>query len=172
MSTITSQTLYPTLAHDDSYAPESRVWVYVAARPLTDTEAGQAQTALDAFARRWTSHNQALLARAEVFHNQIIVLMADETRSTGVGGCSIDSSVHFLEALGRELGVDLFDRMQFGWVDNGRIRIAPRAEAAEAVQSGAITADTPMLNTLAATRRDLVENWLAPFGKSWHRRVL
>ena len=109
-------TLTPLLAHDPAFAPESRVWVYMINRPLADTEAFSAQKVLDAFAREWTAHNQALQAKAEVFQNQFVILMVDETRA-GTSGCSIDKSVHFLEGLGQELGVDFFERMRFAWVE-------------------------------------------------------
>ena len=161
----------PALAGDTAFAPESRVWVYTAARPLTDAEAAAAQQELDAFARQWTAHNQALQAKAEVFQNQYIILMVDETRA-GASGCSIDKSVHFLENLGQRLGVDLFERMRFAWLENGTLHFADRAEFAALVGEGRIATDTPVVNSLARTRQDLEKKWLLPFGESWHRRLV
>jgi len=161
----------PALARDTAFAPESRVWVYTAARPLTDAEAAMAQQALDAFARQWTAHNQALQARAEVFQNQYIILMVDETRA-GASGCSIDKSVHFLENLGQQLDVDLFERMRFAWMENETLHFADRGEFAALVRAGRIATDTPVVNSLAQTREDLAKKWLLPFGESWHRRLV
>ncbi len=163
--------LSPTLAHNATFAPESRVWVYTTNRPLADTEVFSAQQSLDAFTRQWTAHNQALLAKAEVFQNQFVILMVDETRA-GASGCSIDKSVHFLEGLGQELGVDFFERMRFAWVENAEMRSADRAEFAAQVGNGRISDETLVVNTLAQTKRDLEEKWLLPFGKSWHRRLV
>ncbi len=168
---MTTSTHTPALAHDPAFAPESRVWVYTAGRPLTDAEVIAAQQALDVFTRQWTAHNEALQAKAEVFQNQYIILMVDETHA-GASGCSIDKSVHFLENLGRQLDVDLFERMRFAWMENGTMRFAGRAEFAALVGEGRITPDTPVVNSLAQTRHDLAQKWLLPFGESWHRRLV
>jgi len=173
MTATAPATLTPSLAHDPAFAPESRVWVYTANRPLTDAEVLSAQQALNAFARQWTAHNQALQAKAEVFQNQFVILMVDESRDFGsASGCSIDKSVHFLERLGQELGADFFERMRFAWVENGELLFADRAEFAANVGSGRIGEETLTVNTLAQTKRDLEEKWLLPFGKSWHRRLV
>lgn len=164
-------TLTPALAFDANFSPESRVWVYTANRSLTDAESSAAQRSLDAFVRQWTAHDQALQAKAEVFQNQFVILVVDETRA-GASGCSIDKSVHFLEALGQQLNVDLFERMRFAWTDNNTMRFADRAEFTSHVGNGLITDGTPVVNTLVQTKKDLGEQWLVPFGKSWHRRLV
>ena len=164
--------MLPQLAHAHQYAPESRIWVYTSDRRLSDTEVQQVQEALHTFTRDWTAHNQALKATAEVFENQCIILMVDESQA-GASGCSIDKSVHFLEALGRHIGADFFERMRFGWADeNGSIHFVNRPELSAARQSGVVTDRTPMLNTLVQNRQELLEKWLLPFGESWHRRVV
>lgn len=164
-------TLTPSLAHDPAFAPESRVWVYTANRRLTDAEVFSAQQALDAFARQWTAHDQALLAKAEVFQNQFVILIVDESRA-GASGCSIDKSVHFLEGLGQKLGVDFFERMRFAWAEHNEMFFADRAEFAAQVGSGRISEETYVVNTLAQAKQDLADKWLVPFGKSWHRRLV
>lgn len=164
-------TLTPHLAHDAAFSPESRVWIYTTNRPLTETEVLAAQQALDIFARQWTAHNQALQAKAEVFQNQFVILMVDETRA-GASGCSIDKSVHFLEGLGQEIGVDFFERMRFAWVEDGEMKFADRAEFSSKVAAGKISEETLVVNTLAQTKQDLDDKWLVPFGKSWHRRLV
>ena len=168
---MTTFSTTPTLAHDPAFAPESRVWIYTADRPLTEVEVITAQTALDTFSRQWTAHNQALQAKAEVFHNQYVILMVDETRA-GASGCSIDKSVHFLEHLGQQLGVDLFERMRFAWVENETLHFAGRTEFTALVAEGRITRDTLVVNTLAQTKEELEQRWLLPFGTSWHRRLV
>lgn len=171
MTATSTETLYPTLASLAGYAPESRVWVYAANRPLTDSEAQYVHDALRDFARQWTAHNHALKAIAEVFQNRFILLMVDETQA-GASGCSIDKSIHVLEALGHQLGVDLFDRMRFAWVENDTLQFADRAGLLAAVEQAVVQPDTPMVNTLVQTKRDLQEKWLVPFAQSWHRRII
>ena len=162
--------LIPNLAAAPDFSPDSRVWVYMASRPLTAEENAFAQAQLNTFVRQWTAHNQDLHAAAEVFENQFLLLMVDETNA-GASGCSIDKSVRFLEQLGQHLGVDLFERMLFGWVDGEHIRVADRTAFSNLVRATDIAADTRVVNTLVQNKKELVEKWLVPYGESWHRRM-
>ena len=162
---------YPALTHDTSLSPETRLWIYTASRPLTVAEAEVAQLQLENFVRSWTAHNQALRAQAELFDNQFLILAVDESRA-GASGCSIDKSVHFLEQLGEQLGLDWFGRMRFGWLNTeGQLQVADRSEFAALLQAGAITNDTLVVNTLVQKRGDLAAQWLVEFVRSWHRRL-
>lgn len=163
--------IFPKLANVEGFAPESKVWLYVADRPLAAAETARAEAALQSFAKQWTAHNQALQAAAEVFQNRILVLMVDETRA-GASGCSIDTSVHFLEALGREMGLDFFERMVFFYIDaDNVIRAANREEFGQKILEGIIGPQTLVLNNLADHKRALLEQLWIPFGKSWHQKL-
>lgn len=169
---MTSTLTTPRLASAPHFSPDSRVWVYIAERDLSEQESAYAEQQLADFCCQWTAHNQQLRATAEVFDRQFVLLMVDETQA-GASGCSIDKSVHFLENLGRAINADLFERMRFGWIDDaGNLHMSRRDEFAQLVQSGSISADTLVVNTLVQTKRDLEEKWLLPYGKSWHRRVI
>jgi hypothetical protein len=164
--------LLPQLAADASYHPQSRLWIYIADRPLTEAESRFAQEALSEFTRQWTSHNRQLRAAAELYRQRIVILLADE-QQVGAGGCSIDKSVHFLESLGKELRIDFFDRMQFGWIDHaGTLQVSNRPEFQQLLQAGTITPETLVVNTLAQTRAELAESWLLPYKGSWVERVV
>lgn len=162
----------PQLAAANTLSPDSRVWVYVAARPLAAGEKQHAQQRLATFCQQWTAHNQQLKAAAEVWGDQFILLLVDETQA-GASGCSIDKSVHMMEQLGQELGTDLFDRMRFGWVDeSGTLHNNTRDEVADLRQKGHITPETLMVNSLVQSKRDLQDKWLIPYGQSWHKRII
>ncbi len=161
----------PVIANDSTFSLDSRVWVYTSNRPLSASESKFAQSNLDAFCQQWTAHNQALLARAEVFENQFIILMVDETQA-GASGCSIDKSVHFLEQLGAEINADFFERMRFAWIDEqGKMQFASRPEFVAFAREGKIGSETLVADTLVQTKRQLTEKWLVPFGESWHKRL-
>ncbi len=169
---MTSTLTTPRLASAPHFSPDSRVWVYIAERDLSEQESAYAEQQLADFCRQWTAHNQQLLAASEVFDRQFVLLMVDETQA-GASGCSIDKSVHFLENLGQSIGADLFERMRFGWIDDaGILHMNRRDEFAQLVQSGSIVTDTLVVNTLVQTKRDLEAKWLMPYGQSWHRRVI
>lgn len=162
----------PQLASLTGFSPESRVWVYVCNRTLSAAESAAVQEQLNRFCRQWTAHNQSLKAAGEVFQNEFLLLMVDETQA-GASGCSIDKSVHFLEELGQAFQVDFFERMRFGWLDSeDRLQMGNPAVLGEAVQENRVSADTLMVNTLVQTKSALAEKWLTPFAQSWHRRLV
>ena len=162
----------PSLATSTAgFSPESRVWVYTTSRPLTNPEVQVAQDALNAFVRQWTAHDQALKAVAEVFQNQFVILMVDETQA-GASGCSIDKSVQFLERLGQHLNVDFFERMRFAWLAGDALQFGNRQEFGNAVEKSTIEDNTLVVNTLVQNKKDLQEKWLVPFAQSWHRRLV
>lgn len=164
--------LTPVIAKDSTFSPDSRVWVYTADRRLTDAESHMAQKNLDAFCQQWTAHNQALLAKAEVFENQFVILMVDESQA-GASGCSIDKSVHFLEQLGDAIGADFFERMRFAWIDEqGNMQFANRPEFVAFAREGRIGTETLVADTLVQTKAQLAEKWLVPLRESWHKRLV
>lgn len=173
MSNMTTETanLMPALANIPGFDPESRIWVYVSNRRLSDEESAFVQDRLRMFAQQWTAHNQALKSTAEVFDNQVLLLMVDETQA-GASGCSIDKSVHILEDLGAHIGADFFERMVFFYVDaEGNIQAADKATFAQTVENGDITHETLVLNTLIQRKKEFEGKWLVPFENSWHKRL-
>lgn len=93
-----------------SLSPSSKVWVYKSNRELTSSEQDFIRKELDIFIPQWASHGNQLFGGAEVVENWFVVLAVDETQSMA-SGCSIDTSVQFIKAVGKELNVDFFDRM-------------------------------------------------------------
>ena len=94
----------PSIAQNHTFSPDSRVWIYVAERPLTADEAQVVSEALAEFTQRWTAHNQSLQATGELFQQQIILLMVDETHA-GASGCSPrhSGSAHIRDAQPKSL---------------------------------------------------------------------
>lgn len=165
--------ILPEIVENQHFAPESKIWIYPASRRLTDEESVFVKNQLLQFCKNWTAHNQSLRATAEIFENRLLILTVDESQA-GASGCSIDKSVHFLEQLGESVGADFFDRMTFGWLDepSGAVKFGNSAQLSEAIRSGEITANSLMINTLAATRAEVSEKFWLPFSESWHRRLV
>src|SRR5690348_8817249 len=93
----------------DTFAPNSRVWIYQSSRLFTLSEALEIEALINKFCGEWRSHGDEVNAYGNLFFGQFLVLMADEN-STKVGGCSTDSSVRFVKELGNQFKVDFFDR--------------------------------------------------------------
>ncbi|MEM9885683.1 MAG: hypothetical protein AAF849_07315 [Bacteroidota bacterium] len=155
----------------DILADNSRVWIYQSDRAFTASELPQVRQYLQQFAQRWVSHNRDLHAYADVFHNQFIVLMVDESHA-GASGCSIDASVHFLQQLQAEFGVYLFDRMTFAYQDEAGVKTAKRDEFKTLYQAGKIEDDTLVFDNLVNTKAQFQAAWVKPLKESWHKRMV
>lgn len=149
----------------------SRVWIYQADRFLNSQELNDMTALAQQFVASWTAHGSALAGKAQIVDNLFLILEVDE-EIAGVTGCSIDKSVHFIQALGNQFNVNFFDRMRVAYIDEeGQLQIASREEFQEKVKSAQITADTIVYNNLVQNSEELATNWKVPFSASWHSKI-
>ena len=150
--------------------PDSaRIWIYQANRTFTDAELAEIQTDLEAFLTRWTAHGADLKAGYELPYNRFIVLGLDQTH-TGASGCSIDASVHFIQALEEKYKVSLLDRMNVSYKQGPHVAYKPLDEFRQMAKDRAVSGKTIVFNNLVATKLDYEEHWEVPASESWHSR--
>lgn len=150
----------------ETFAPESRVWVYQSSRLFFLSEALEIEEWLNKFTAEWRSHGDKVEAYGNLFFGQFLVLMADETEA-GVSGCSTDSSVRFVKSLGEKYGVDFFNRTNLAFVVKDKIQLLPLNQLAYAVQNGFVDGDTLFFNNLVQNKKELEEKWIVPVKESW-----
>ena len=149
-----------------SMHPESRMWFYGLAAPLTDQQAEVLKTLMSDFVGQWKAHGAQLAAAYRLIGNQCLILVVDE-RQQQATGCSIDKSVHLLMEFGQQYGIDFFNRMLvFTANENGIQAYTPTALKA-ALVGGQITPETPVMHTLGASGTGMI-----PLKESWAKRYL
>lgn len=139
-------------------SPNSRVWVYKSNRKLTSPEQTFIREELDIFIPQWASHGNKLFGGAEVVEDWFVVLAVDETQSMA-SGCSIDTSVQFMKAVGNELNVDFFNRMQVLIDAGGEKKQVHFSEIGN-------HPDAKLYNPLVASLSEYSSNWLIPVKES------
>lgn len=149
----------------------TRVWIYQSSRAFTAGEIPELKATLQQFAQNWVSHNRQLKSHGDVLHNRFLVLMVDESLA-GASGCSIDSSVHFMQKIGQQYQTDLFDRMTFAWKQGDDVRTANSEAFAKLYAAGEINDQTLVFDNLVKTKGELEEKWLKPLNESWHKRFV
>lgn len=138
----------------------SRFWCFVADRPWTADEEVLLRRGLDALCEAWAAHGAPVFAGYQLVEQRLLALAADEAR-TAASGCSIDSRMAALRALGDQLGIDWLGRMHV-YVDRGQGW--ERLKLGEARQ----TSSGRFLDSVAATKgewtpvRPLDGSWLKP----------
>lgn len=153
------------------FPPDTRVWIYQSDKPIPTGTVEELRTVVNQFAQNWVSHNRQLRAHGDVLHNRFILLAVDESQADA-SGCSIDKSVHFLKQVEQQLGVDLFDRMTFAWMDGEEVKTATSGIFSQLYQSGNISDETLVFDNLVKTKGELEEKWLKPLNQSWHKRFV
>lgn len=144
----------------------SRVWIYLSNRIFTDVEVSDISIAIRHFCKEWSAHGTKLKAAGEVRYNRFIVLMVDESEA-GASGCSIDKSVHFIQALEKEYAVRLFDRLMLAWKDGAEVQVAPMQNMQQLFDNGTIHAGTIVFNNSVSSKKELDEKWEVPLSQSW-----
>ena len=150
--------------------PDSaRIWIYQANRTFTEAEMAEIRTDLEAFLTQWTAHGADLKAGYELPYNRFIVLGLDQTHA-GASGCSIDASVHFIQALEEKYKVSLLDRMNVSYKQGPHVAYKPLDEFRKMAKDRAVSGKTIVFNNLVATKLDYEQHWEVPASESWHSR--
>lgn len=154
----------------DQLPPQARIWIYQAARPLTEAELHAVQPALAQFAGDWTSHGRTLHASAAFLHRQFLVIGLDEA-AADASGCSIDASVRFVRGLEQQLGVALLAKETLAFLNpDGSVPLLDRRELRQAVAEGRLQPDTLYFDNTVARREQLGTAWPAPAVTTWLAR--
>ncbi|MDM9632572.1 ABC transporter ATPase [Robiginitalea aurantiaca] len=153
----------------ESLPEEARIWVYQSNRPFTGDELEQIRKDLERFLTQWTAHGSDLNAGFELPYNRFIVIGLDQSQASA-SGCSIDASVHFLQSLESEYGVNLLDRMNVTYKQGPYIAYKPLDEFKKMAKARSVSGKTIVFNNLVANKHEYTENWEIPASESWHSR--
>lgn len=149
-----------------------KLWIYQSNRILSDVECARMEDLLTDFVQEWTAHGNELLGSFEIRHKLFVMLIVDESKAM-VTGCSIDKSVRVLDTIQKELGINLFDRLQIAYrqAQDGTIALAPSAIFQELVDKGVLNENTIVFNNMLTSADDLLDKWEVPLKDSWHAKV-
>ena len=157
--------------HYKNLPNNSRVWIYQSDREFTAKEVEFISEKAEAFINQWTRHGDDLKGSFTIKYNQFLVLAVDESFNN-VSGCSIDSSVRFVQGLQAELKLDLMDKMNISFKDNETINIVKLPIFQRYAKAKKITGSTIVFNNMIATKEDFENHWEVAASKSWHKRFL
>lgn len=155
-----------------SYSPESQIWIYLSSRTLNESESRDLDKALKQFASQWVSHGDKMEASGEFLFNRFVVLSANADQLPP-GGCSIDSSVHFLRRLEHHYSVDFFNRMNVAFLNEyGEADTFHLHSIGDMIKEGTITLDTPVFDNTVSIVRGFIDGWIKPVEKSWLKKFI
>lgn len=155
----------------EDFDANSRVWIYQSNRLFFISEALEIEKMLEEFISKWNSHGTPIKGYANLLYGQFLVFIADET-TTGVSGCSTDSSVKVVKEIEQRFKVNMFDREFLAFMIKDKIQMLPLNQLKYAIENNFITPDTLYFNNLVKNKQELLNNWLIPVKDSWLKKKI
>ncbi|MDC8004183.1 ABC transporter ATPase [Aureisphaera galaxeae] len=159
------------LADFNDLPDNSRIWIYQSNRKLSEEEVSHINEKTAHFLQQWTAHGSDLEAGFEVKYNRFIIIGLNQTNASA-SGCSIDASVHFIQSLENEFGVDLLDKMNVTFYNGDFIAHKSLADFKQMAKNRSVSPNTVVFNNLVNTKAEYLEYWEVPAKDSWHSRFL
>jgi len=149
--------------------PESRIWIYQSNRKFSDEEMAAIESDLKTFIDSWAAHGTGLEASYQLKYNRFIILAVNQEVQQATG-CSIDSSVAFIQNLEKKYNVDLLDKMNVTFKLGEHIAHKPLIEFKKMAKEKAVSGNTIVFNNLVNTIEEWNDSWEVPASESWHSR--
>jgi hypothetical protein len=148
---------------------DSKIWIYQSNRKFSDDEITEIESDLKIFIDNWSAHGTTLEASYIIKYNRFIILAVNQETQQATG-CSIDSSVAFIQNLEQKYQVILLDKMNVTFKNGEHIAHKSLIDFKRMVKEKAVTANTIVFNNLVNSIEEFNDNWEVPAGESWHSR--
>ena len=149
-----------------NFNENSHVWVYQSNTLFSFQQELQIKKLLQNFIKEWKVQDVPVKGYANLFFNQFIIIMADET-ATNVSRFSSENMVSLINKIQKDFRVDLFNRLMLAFLIQERIQLIPLSELNSAIEKDFINSDTLYFNNTILTKKQLLNNWIIPVKKSW-----
>jgi len=153
----------------DNLPEDSKIWIYQSNRKFSDEEFKEIETDLKSFLENWSSHGTSLASSYQLKYNRFIILAVNQEVQAATG-CSIDSSVAFIQGLEQKYNVDVLDKMNVTFKNGEFIAHKSLLEFKKMAKEKAVTENTIVFNNLVNTIQEFNESWEVPALDSWHSR--
>ncbi|MXY24304.1 MAG: ABC transporter ATPase [Acidobacteria bacterium] len=155
----------------DELPGDARVWIFSAARKLTEPEQARLLAEVDAFINQWGAHAVPLTAGRDLVYGQFLFIAVDQ-RAAGPSGCSIDALVRRMQELQEEIDVELVNHAPVLFRQGEAIARVPRDAFARLADAGKVGPDTTVFNnTLTSLGEVRAGRWEVPAADSWHAQA-
>ena len=148
---------------------ESRVWIYQSNRIFTNKELNYIRAYSYDFLKKWTAHGSDLQAGIDIPYDRFIVIGLNESIKSATG-CSIDSSVRFIQTIESKFNIVLLDKMNVTYRVNNNIDYTQLKNFINMAKKKLIHEDVIVFNNLVVNKKEYRTQWEVPASSSWHSR--
>ena len=149
---------------------DSRIWIYQSNKELNNDQVSEISSELNEFLKTWNAHGKPISCDYQVKYSRFIIIAAENTLE--ISGCSIDSSVAFIQSLEKKYSIVLLDKMDVAYRNNQTIDIISLKDFKQMVKNKSITSTTIVFNNLVSNVSELNSHWETTVEDSWHGRFL
>tara|TARA_B100000579_G_scaffold194021_1_gene158551 strand:+ start:86 stop:568 length:483 start_codon:yes stop_codon:yes gene_type:complete len=153
----------------DQLPDHSRVWIYPSTRPFTSLELEDIREKAEDFLEQWTAHGADLQAGIDLPYDRFIVIGLNESVQSA-SGCSIDSSVRFIQTLEETFAISLLDKMNVTFRNNDSIDHISLKEFRSKAKKKQVQSNVIVFNNLVLNKMEYDSLWEVPASSSWHAR--
>lgn len=157
------------LTHFEAMGDNSRIWIYQSDRPIGEEEKAAIMIDSEAFLKQWAAHGSDLKASGTILHDHFLIICTDESFNLA-SGCSIDSSVQFVQGLGQKFNIDFFQRTNLAFWQGEGIEIIKLNDLKGLVADGTIGPDSLFFENTIQTKGQLQTEWRVKAGETWLKR--
>lgn len=148
---------------------DSKIWIYQSSRKFSDDEITEIEKNLTEFLTNWSAHGASLEASFQIKYNRFIIIAVNQEVQAATG-CSIDSSVVFIQNLEQKYEVDLLDKMNVSFKQGEFVTYKTLLDFKKLAKEKSVSANTIVFNNLVNTIEEFNESWEIPASESWHSR--
>jgi hypothetical protein len=153
----------------DNLPEDSKIWIYPSNRKFSEEEVAEIEKDLGEFLNNWSAHGSELEASFVIKYNRFIIIALNQEVHPATG-CSIDSSVAFIQNLEQKYSVDLLDKMNVSFKQGEFITYKTLIDFKKLAKDKSVSEHTIVFNNLVNTIEEWKENWEVPANESWHSR--
>lgn len=149
-----------------AYPSSSRIWIYQSSRLLGEEEGAKIEQEARDFTSDWNSHSKTLDATARLVFHRFLILIVNPGQQDA-SGCSIDTSVKFIQELEQRYRVNFLERNSIAILHDGNISVMPVNQLKQSVQDKALPSEACLFDNTITTLGQLRTQWLVPVYDSW-----
>ena len=150
----------------DQMPDNARLWIYQAERSLREEELLVVKKTTEQFLSQWQTHGQDLKSAYRLEYNQFLIISIDESFRKA-SGCSIDSSVHLVQAFEKELRISFMTTSEIAFLMNEEIRLLPFSGLSKQVENKQVTPETMVFDNTVKNLAEFRQQWLIPCSQTW-----
>tara|TARA_B100001287_G_scaffold45737_1_gene34826 strand:- start:11667 stop:12143 length:477 start_codon:yes stop_codon:yes gene_type:complete len=142
--------------------PNTKVWVYVSRTSLSNIDFEDISLNFNQFFSNWKSHGEIINGQFKIIDDYILSIAAD-VKANELCGRAADAQVRFIEEVSKHYKLDLLNRNNMAYLENGVINSFDFRKLKELLEAGKINNNTLCCNTFVRKNSDQI---YLPFSQS------